>query len=212
MTRAVHPLYTHALDDAEWAKRMRLVARGDIAIVIGPASAPPASDEWHLLAPRVAQLTALGVTVFGYVPLDYGRNPISQVADHVRRWVSFGVRRIFGDECRATSSQAPAEALLLRDALYAYHPPGLASGAVLILNPGVWVGWTLPNTLVVTMEVKDEGPGLPLPFRIPKSHEVAMVHHSVDPAADRLALRSFPWVYVTTDGADGNEYDEASEG
>jgi hypothetical protein len=216
--RQIVPCYTWSGDDTVWAQRLAEVNPGDMVVVTGPNSGPPATrNERDALAPRIAELRhGRKAVVLGYVALDYGDRPIADVALDIDRWAAVDVARIFFDEMSSTVPAPALAAMLARSQGARFVSPG---GTSTVLNPGVpWPHQCPPDTVIVTHE-RTYAAGLPT--HLPKPWEACIVHscpvHLVDRVRDRLAA-SWRWVYVTADGRTEaalglpvNAFDEATK-
>jgi hypothetical protein len=211
--RTLHPLYTWAGDDTVWSQRLAEVAPGDMVVVTGPNSGPPATrNERDALAPRIAELRhGRKAVVLGYVALDYGDRPIADVALDIDRWAAVDVARIFFDEMSSTVPAPALAAMLARSQGARFVSP---AGTSTVLNPGVsWPHACPPDTVIVTHE--QSWTAGDTPTHVPRSWEAAIVHstpaHLVDHVRARLAAAGWRCAYVTADGIDGNAFDESTK-
>lgn len=204
--RSMCPLYTYSRDMSTWAARIALLNAGDIAIVVGENSGPGPFD--LALAAHIHELEAKGVLVFGYVHVSYGARPLGEVLEDITDWrVDYGVKRVFLDEW---SNVHHAELGLMWGAVRGrVTEADRKAGPYLIANPGAAVTWpSVPaGTLVVTHEDAS------LPNWTPKPWEATLVHSfAADLAAGRAALErwGWQWGWLTSDGPDGNPWDEVA--
>lgn len=207
--RQLVPLYTWAQDTATWTARLDLLTAGDIVVVAGPGSGPPKWTDPDL-ATRIAECQARKLHVLGYVPLGYGDYFIDDVLSDLVDWHhNHAITRIFFDEWPAEWTQRHLGALW--GAVRGYAGRGSVDRPIMVVNPGVDTPMDdiepPAGTLIVTHESRD----IPEPRR-PKRWEVALVHSYPDPyiGGSHLHAQGWEWGHVTSDGADGNPWDEVA--
>lgn len=207
--KSTAPMYTHAGDEDAYVARMALLKAGDLAIVTGDNSGPGTAPDDNL-AHHIATLRGNGIHVVGYVHISYGQRPFGDVIEDIatwRRW--YGVTAPFIDEWPVRFGIG--ELNLMWCIARGYSGKGSPDKPILVVNPGVpWdsKGVPLPGVLVVAHEDDIFPHGV-----IPKPWEVAMIHSSSAVQADtgNLAANGWQWGWVTSDGLDGNPWDDVSE-
>lgn len=205
MMRQIVPMFTWAQDHATYAARAARLNAGDIAIVTSSNNGPTPYDP--VLRGHVRDLDERGVLVFGYVPAGYGSRPFGDVLDDITAWRrSYDVRRVFFDEWAGNRDLVG----LCWGMIRGYGGSGTTDRPILVVNPGVpgITGTVPPGTLVVTHEsAQRPNTAAPHPW------EAAIVHSTLFPADTRryLAAHGWRWGFVTSDGADGNSYDEVGD-
>jgi hypothetical protein len=99
-------------------------------VVVNPDSGPGAG-ETQAYGNAVRALQAAGIRVLGYVPTTYGRRPIGDVAEDVRRYLSwYGVNGIFFDEASSDAALLPYYRAVSRQARR-------EGRRTVVVNPGV---------------------------------------------------------------------------
>jgi hypothetical protein len=206
MMRTLMPLYSWAQDNATYDARAALLNAGDIAIVTSSSSGPDPYDP--ALDAQIVELKDRDILVFGYVHVSYGTRPIRDVLRDLTAWRrGYGVTRMFLDEW---STDMVHEVGFMWGAVRGYGGPGTTDHPILAINPGVPMPRLTsvpPGTLVITHE------GTTLPNWTPKPWEATLVHSFTDPVAGRAALDrwGWSWGFCSSDGADGNPWDEAAD-
>lgn len=204
--RTACPLYTWA-GSPTYITRIAELHAGDVAIVTGDNSGPGTVVDPNLTQ-RIADLTAKGVDVLGYVDVAYGARRLESVLDDLAKWHGwYGVTRPFFDDWPKNWGARYIGAMW--GAVRGYSGRGTPERPILTVNPGTLLALTAPppaGTLIVEHE------GSTFPTATPHPWSVALVWGQADPAATRAALDAAGWQfgYVTSDGADGNPYDEAT--
>lgn len=205
--RTLVPLYTWAGDSATYAARLAKLDSDDVAVVTSTNNGPlPTNTD---LMQHIAEAQAKGVTVLGYVPVNYGKRSFGDVLDDVIAWHRvYGVTRIFADEWPANWSLHHLGSLW--GAIRAYVKPTPADPMILCVNPGV--RHVLPNQPPYGCFVVEHEGAQPPSF-VPSPWSVALVHSlpldAVSGVKELLTLRNWKYGYVTSDGADGNPWDGA---
>ena len=212
--RTLCPLFTWAGDLATYATRVAELQAGDVAVVVSSRSGPGQAVDPSLMQ-HIADLSGGRVDVLGYIHIDEagrGRTrTIDAVLDDIEAWHRFyGVTRLFVDEWPADWGLRYIGAVW--GATRGYSGKGTIAKPILVINPGqpLELRGTLPDgVLIVTHEGTDT-----VPAWSPQPWEAVIVHDSADPVATRarLAANGWAWGYVTSDGSDGNPYDEKSTG
>lgn len=209
MIRELVPLYTWAGDIGTWRARLDRLTAGSVVVVTGPKSGPPLARDADLAA-HIDDIRTRHLLPFGYVPLGYGDRSVEEVLDDLTDWhVLHGITRVFFDEWPAGWGHRHLGALW--GAVRGYTGRGSADRPILAINPGITVASltaTAPpaGTLIVTHEAAT------MPDRRPQRWEVALVHSHPSPAeaTDTLDTAGWQWGHVTSDGRDGNPWDQAA--
>jgi hypothetical protein len=202
------PAYTWSGDNDMWARRIVRMTRGDVAIITGPDSGPPKRPDPDLMRHKLA-MESLGVQIVGYVRLDYGQRPITEVLADILAWRKLDVLGVFYDEWPTGWTMRHLNAM--RSALNVRVTPGVIR---CVVNPGTQAHNIRTAALADCLIVTHEGGSIPHRMVRPYAYEAAIVyqaaHGGADPVIVRLVLdqQGWRWTYVTRDGADGNPYDE----
>jgi len=205
--RTLMPCYTWAGDDATYDARAAQLKPGDIAIVTSTLSGPSPFDP--ALHAQIVELDQADVLVFGYVACDYGERSLREILADITLWRhDYAVRRVFLDEWAADMHN---EIGLMWGAVRGYGGRGTTDRPILAVNPGITMPLLRtvpPGTLVVT----HEGTAVPPPGT-PQPWEAALVHSHPRPDACRVTLErdGWGWGYCTSDGLDGNPFDEPED-
>lgn len=204
--RILCPLYTYAQDNATYDARAALLNAGDIAIVTSSNSGPDPYDT--ALDAQIVELKERGVLVFGYVHVSYGDRPFGAVLADITAWRrNYAVTRIFVDEW---PTHAVHEVGLMWSLVRGFGGSGTVDRPILAINPGTPMP-RLTNVPPGTLVVTHEGTTIPPTDYLPKAWEAALIHSNPEPVAARTYLvgHGWQWGHASSDGADGNPWDEA---
>lgn len=207
------PLYCGLWQPQEYDAAIGGLAKGDIVVLNGESSGPPAVFQpW--LRDMIERFHARSIACVGYQHVEWLRRPSAQCLAEGAVWLSYGVDGIFRDEAplvdgngalaylRALHGQARAVRADIRT--------GYRRG-ISVFNPGggpvppIWYRM-LPGSIWCTWEGpgSDYHPGLPSAYPLRESHLIYAATEVVIPDPQ------IGYAYVTQDGFDGNPWDSFS--
>jgi hypothetical protein len=200
------PLYVSTDDDATYLRRLANLGPDDIAVVTSALSGPFPFDE--RLVRRITQLRLRGVTVLGYVSLDYGRRWVGSVLDDIVAWRrKYSVVGLFLDEWPSEWGSEYINTLWGSPRSFAGRAT-TADPMFLVVNPGVGVtlaGGLGDGAFIVEHE------GSEMPMTKPNPWSIAIVHSVAHPNVARSLLAAWGWPYgYCTSDTMPNPYDNPS--
>lgn len=208
------PAYIWHGDDGAWDRALHGLVDGDVIVVTGPDSGPPASKVQRAeLAPRIAQARERAdVTVLGYSAWAYGHRRHEHVIDDASTWRLMHVDGVWIDEAPSVwTPDLRRKAAGIHGYIRANVRPDDATGrlrGVSAFNAGTWhesmgdVMRALPGSLWCTWEgAQADYVGVRARSSWPL-REVHLVHScAVDPARTLEVVRKagVGYGFATTD-------------